>query len=135
MNVQTAWSTRIATILCHVALVALALATCHMHVTFAESLVTPAAVQAESYCCDQRASNAIDHDLGTAWNSGHEPPATIILDMGEVRALSRIELLTAQLPDGITEHQISVSDDLVSWTNALQLEKLHDRQSVAFDPD
>jgi hypothetical protein len=41
--------------------------------------------------------------------------------MGEVRALSRIELLTAQLPDGITEHQISVSDDLVSWTKAYAL--------------
>ena len=118
MNIQTARGTRIATTLCHVALAALVLVTCDIHVTFAESLARPAAAQAESYCCDQRASNAIDRDLGTVWNSGHEPPAAIVLDMGEVRALSRIELLTAQLPDGITEHQISVSDDLVSWTNA-----------------
>ena len=79
MNVQTAWSTRLATIVCHVALAALALTMSHTHMVFAESLVTPAAAQAETDCCDQRASNAIDRDLGTAWNSGHEPPAAIFL--------------------------------------------------------
>jgi len=35
-----------------------------------------------------------------------------------VRALSRIELLTAQSPAGMTEHQVSVSNDRASWTSA-----------------
>jgi len=118
MNIQTAWSTRLATTACHVALVALVMATSNVHVVLAESLVTPALAQAESYCCDQRTSNAIDNDLETAWNSGRLPPASIVVDLGEVRALLRVDLLTAQSPAGVTEHQVSVSHDLVSWTSA-----------------
>ena len=121
MNVLSKRKTLLATTLYHLALVTLAFATCCMPEAFAESLVTPAAVQADSYCCEQPASNVIDHDLEKIWNAGHMPPAAIILDMGEVRALSRIELLTAQLPDGTTKHQIAVSDDLVSWTIAHNL--------------
>src|ERR1700686_1198806 len=82
-----------------------------VHALFAESLVTPAAVRADSYCCNEPAANLIDNDLGTVWNSGHVPPVSIIVDMGKVYALSHIELLTEQYPDGTTEHQISLSND------------------------
>ena len=121
MKIQTVWKPIVTTILGRVAFAALAFAMCHVNAGFAESLAAPATVHADSYCCDQRAESAIDNDLGTAWNSGGFPPASIIVDLGEVYALSHVELLTAQFPSGTTEHQVSVSNDLVSWTNAYSL--------------
>jgi hypothetical protein len=107
--------------LIRLAVAALAFFLCNVHALFAESLVTPAAIRADSYWRDQRAANAIDNDLGTLWNSGQLPPTSITIDMGKVYALSHIELLTEQYPDGTTEHQISLSNDSVSWTNAYSL--------------
>ncbi len=94
---------------------------CSAHFAFAESLIPPVMITAEGYCCDQPPVNAIDNEPDTAWNSGGFPPASIVLDMGNVYALSHIELLTAQYPEGITEHQIWLSNDQVSWTNAYVL--------------
>jgi hypothetical protein len=96
----------------------LACALCGAPAGNAESLVKPAAISATGYCCNQPATNMIDGDLGTAWNSGGVAPASVIVDMGQHMDLSRVELLTSQSPDGVTEHQISVSDDLVLWTSA-----------------
>src|SRR5579862_5868943 len=79
----------------------------------AESLVRPVAISANGYCCNQPLANVIDGDLGTAWNSGGVAPASVIVDMGQRVAISHVELLTSQSPEGLTEHQISISDDLL----------------------
>jgi hypothetical protein len=121
MCVLIVWRTAILTTLSRAAIVMLSFAACYADGSFAESLVAPVAVNAESYCCDQPAANATDNDLGTVWNSGHFPPASIIVDTGRVYGLSHVDLLTAQFPDGLTEHQVSVSNDLVSWTTANSL--------------
>jgi hypothetical protein len=121
MSAQTICRAMARTVFDCLVFAALAVPLCDSNPAFAESLVTPAAVRADSFCCDQRAASAIDNDLGTAWNSGRFPPASIVVDLGKVYPLSHIELLTAQLPGGTTEHQVSVSNDLVSWTNAYDL--------------
>jgi F5/8 type C domain len=61
-------------------------------------------------------SNAVDGNFGTMWSSGGFPNQWIILDTQAVRALSHIELLTAQYPNGATTHLIFTSNDLINWT-------------------
>ena len=118
MSIRAIYTTKLRTSLERLACVAFVFAASHAHEAFAESRIAPATIIAESACCGAGAANAIDNDLETTWNSGHFPPASIVVDLGDVRVLSRIELLTAQSPAGTTEHQVSVSNDLGTWTVA-----------------
>jgi len=93
-------------------------AACSIRAAFGEGLVAPVSSSASSSYGDQLPTKAVDNDLGTAWNAGRFAPATLIVDLGRSYALSRIELLTAQYTPGTTEHTISVSDDIVTWTPA-----------------
>jgi hypothetical protein len=118
MSIQALCRTELKVSLQRLTFMALVVAVCQIHTTFAESLVVPAAVIAGGSCCNEQPAHAIDNNLGTLWNSGHFAPASIIVDMGEVQEISRIELLTAQSPAGTTVHEVSVSNDLASWNRA-----------------
>ena len=47
-----------------------------------------------------------DGDLGTSWNSGGFAPQWILLDLGQLSAVSKIRLNVAQSPAGDTTHQL-----------------------------
>jgi F5/8 type C domain len=121
MNQQTGLSTLVTWIAARLAFTILMYLVLHAHLACAESLLAPAEARADSYCCEQSAANAIDNNFATTWNAGRFPPASIIVDVGDVFPLSHVELLTAQLPSGVTEHRISVSNDGVSWIVAYTL--------------
>jgi hypothetical protein len=59
---------------------------------------------------------AFDGDRNTVWNAGNNPPPGgagewIEADVGAVRQLGRLLLVTCQLPDGPTTHEIWVSTE------------------------
>jgi hypothetical protein len=58
---------------------------------------------------------ATDRDDVSSWNAGGPAPQWISFDLGEVKTLQRIELLTLQSPAGETTHVIEGSLDGTSW--------------------
>jgi|688.fasta_scaffold28952_3 Ca2+-binding RTX toxin-like protein len=59
---------------------------------------------------------AFDNDFSAYWNAGSFPVQWIEVDLGKEYALNTIQLLTAQLPDGNTTHEIWVSNQPIAWS-------------------
>src|SRR5215471_14138249 len=106
------------TILRHLSLAVAIVTVCGLPLVFAEGLVVPVSASASSSYRDQVPANANGNRLGPGVNLGGLAPAALVVDLGRRYSLSRVELLTAQDEPGTTEHEIAVSDDLVSWTPA-----------------
>jgi hypothetical protein len=51
-------------------------------------------------------SIAVDGDANTAWNAGAYAPQWIEIDLGSAQRIAGISLLTEQLPDGYTVHDV-----------------------------
>lgn len=65
---------------------------------------------------DSPASNAVDGNADTIWNSGGDPEQWIMIDLGDTISLSAIRLTVSQYPEGDTVHQIWVGTDPDSLT-------------------
>jgi len=52
------------------------------------------------------AKNAVDGDVTTQWSAGGPAPQWIQLDLGEEMSVSKIRLLSSQVPAGATTHQV-----------------------------
>ncbi len=65
---------------------------------------------------DSPASNAIDGNLETVWNSGAEPEQWIQIDLGNPTTVSAIRLHVAQSPEGETTHQVWLGADANNLT-------------------
>jgi hypothetical protein len=65
------------------------------------------AVSASSALGDGPASNAVDGDADTSWNSGAEPPGWIEVDLGSAVEIGEVRLVVGQFPGGPTEHRIT----------------------------
>ncbi len=65
---------------------------------------------------DSPASNVLDGNLETIWNSGSGPEQWIQIDLGKTTTLSAIRLHISQYPEGETTHQIWVGADSNSLT-------------------
>jgi Ca2+-binding RTX toxin-like protein len=59
---------------------------------------------------------AFDNDFSKYWNAGDLPTQWIEVDLGKEYALNTIQLLTAQLPDGNTTHEVWVSNQPIAWS-------------------
>ncbi|MBI4731167.1 MAG: discoidin domain-containing protein [Chloroflexi bacterium] len=70
-----------------------------------------ASVMASSSMPDAPASNAIDGNPETIWNSGSDPEQWIQLDLGAPRVINAIRLLVSQYPAGDSVHQIWIGAD------------------------
>jgi YD repeat-containing protein len=68
--------------------------------------ISPITATASSSTADAPPAFAVDGNLGTAWNSGGFPPASLDLDLGGTYAVSEVRLFVNQLPDGPTTHEI-----------------------------
>ena len=69
------------------------------------------AIIASAELPDSPASNAIDRNTETIWNSGSDPEQWIMLNLGAPKNLSAIHLTVSQFPAGETVHQIWVGAD------------------------
>ncbi len=78
---------------------------------------------------DSPASNAIDGNLETVWNSGAEPEQWIQIDLGNPTTVSAIRLHVAQTPEGETTHQVWLGAD------ANNLTLIHEFSGFTRDPD
>jgi hypothetical protein len=63
------------------------------------------------------ASNVLDGNLETIWNSGNDAEQWILLDLGASKSVTSIRLTVSQYPEGDTVHQIWAGPD----PNALTL--------------
>lgn len=75
-----------------------------------------AGLSSTSYTADATylADTAEDVFNGTGdWNAGSSGWHWIQADMGSIQSLTQFMLMTAQSPNGFTEHQIFLSDDLI----------------------
>jgi hypothetical protein len=68
----------------------------------------PIAVQASSSWQGNSPERVADGNSSTVWNAGGSPRQWIQLDLGRTVALSKIRLLTHQVPAGLTTHEIWV---------------------------
>lgn len=68
--------------------------------------IYPSALYASTTYGTSGASRAADGDLGTSWNAGGFAPRWILLDLGQLSAVSKVRLNVSQSPDGNTTHQI-----------------------------
>ncbi|UXE63585.1 MAG: discoidin domain-containing protein [Woronichinia naegeliana WA131] len=59
---------------------------------------------------------AFDNDFSQVWSSSDFPAQWIEVDLGKEYALNTIQLLTTQLPDGNTTHEIWVSNQPIAWS-------------------
>lgn len=65
---------------------------------------------------DSPASNAIDGNIETIWNSGAGPEQWIQIDLGKPAAIRAIRLHVSQYPEGETTHQLWVGADANNLT-------------------
>jgi len=65
---------------------------------------------------DSPASNAIDGNIETIWNSGAGPEQWIQIDLGKPSTVSAIRLHVSQYPEGETTHQLWVGADANNLT-------------------
>jgi hypothetical protein len=80
---------------------------------------------------------AIDGDIETSWNAGNYAPQWIKVDLGNTFTISSINLVVAQAPAGNTTHNVSVSDDNITWTQVHTFSEYTDTRqelSVTFSP-
>jgi hypothetical protein len=75
------------------------------------------------------ASNVLDGNLETIWNSGNDAEQWILLDLGASKSVTSIRLTVSQYPEGDTAHQIWAGPD----PNALTL--LHEFAGYTRDSD
>jgi hypothetical protein len=69
------------------------------------------AVVATSETAEGPAALAVDGDLGTSWNAGDFPDASITLEFTDSVIIDEVRLLVAQLPPGATRHVIDVESE------------------------
>jgi hypothetical protein len=62
-----------------------------------------------------------DGTLATGWNAGRFAPAWIAMDLGVVRPINEVRVYAGTgWPAGITNYDIQVSNDSISWTTVAQ---------------
>jgi hypothetical protein len=87
-----------------------------------------AAVTASAELPDTPASNVLDGNPETIWNSGQDPEQWIMINLGTAQTVSSIRLSISQYPEGDTVHQIWAGAD----PNALTL--MHEFAGFTSDP-
>jgi len=71
-----------------------------------ETRVYPVTVRASGHYGTQYPFAAVDRDNNGAWSAGGPPVQWIELNLGGSRRISKVQLLTAQSPQGLTTHQL-----------------------------
>ncbi len=82
---------------------------------------TPLATTASGWYSTSVPAFGTDSTLSTGWNAGRFAPAWIAMDLGIVRPISEVRVFSGTgYPSGITNYDIQVSNDSVSWTTVAQ---------------
>jgi hypothetical protein len=73
---------------------------------FRENLALDRPVTASNELPGEPASQAVDGDPNTTWNSGSWPPQWIEVDLGPGQTVDEIDLVVSQLPNSTTAHRV-----------------------------
>ncbi|HEY5984569.1 MAG TPA: amidohydrolase family protein [Anaerolineales bacterium] len=90
--------------------------------------VSSVTATASAQLSDSPASNALDGDPESIWNSGQDAPQWIMLDLGEPKTIKSFRLNISQYPEGETVHQI--------WVGAFpdKLKRIYEFSGFTKDP-